>query len=860
MSFVGSMFGGGGKGANYTAGQAPILSPVNLNQTGAAYNQAQSGLQQQQAFVNALQAQNGLANQSGVFNQLQGVANGTGPNPALAMLNQQTGNNVNQQAALMAGQRGAGSNVGLMARQIGQQGAGIQQNAIGQGAGLQAQQQFGALGQMGQIAGEQVGNLSSSLMGQNQATQAEQAQLLNAIDAINRNKVGMQSNMNQANSNIQSGIAGTQGQIIGGAMNGIGPAGKLIGSMFAGGGTVPGYAPGGQVFEPSSFAGRFLAGFQDPSLNQGQMPVQNGFNPTQSMPSNLSQGMANGMQSIAQGIYNVGNGLFSTHNENNDLIPGLSQGGNVKNMRPGGDVPGQAKVSGDSYANDTVSAKLSPGEIVIPRSIAEHPNAPALAAQFVANELAKKKPLMQGNLKAGFNDGGTSGQSVFGDAYDNARPAMDEPMEAPASPQTGPTIASTPVNQGPMSPDYVKNLSDNMNKQLADNDALGKQAQKSQASQVSAIDPLIHDLRRQGNLDQIHTQNLIEDHQKLMNDYAAGHIDPGRVINNMSTGSKIGTAIGLIIGGMGSGITHQPNLAYEMLNNEINNDIKAQTDEMGKKQNLMTANMQQFRNVQDAQQATRANKLGIIDLEMKKAAMQSGSQEAMLRYQLAHDQMQGEIYKTLIPLQWKQDAYKQASGGGDANSIDPASLVGQIVDPAHQKDVTDAIGVAQHISNNIPEVTRLFDEEAKEVRPYSAGGIGKGLKATYYGALPGTESGAGKQLTALQTPLVKSEIGRNSEFTDKVLRAARPAFGDSDERIEEKRRNYINLWKDLHQQAATTAKGLSNGILDLNKFSSTNPVLNTVSKIPNGQAMLQWSMKHPNQQEAEIFLKKIGVK
>ena len=34
----------------------------------------------------------------------------------------------------------------------------------------------------------------------------------------------------------------------------------------------------------------------------------------------------------------------------------------------GGTVPGKAKVSGDSFANDIVNAKLSPGEIVIPRS------------------------------------------------------------------------------------------------------------------------------------------------------------------------------------------------------------------------------------------------------------------------------------------------------------------------------------------------------------------------------------------------------------------------------------------------------------------------------------------------------------
>lgn len=40
----------------------------------------------------------------------------------------------------------------------------------------------------------------------------------------------------------------------------------------------------------------------------------------------------------------------------------------------GGKVPGQAKVSGDSQQNDVVDVKLSPGEIVIPRSHADNPD------------------------------------------------------------------------------------------------------------------------------------------------------------------------------------------------------------------------------------------------------------------------------------------------------------------------------------------------------------------------------------------------------------------------------------------------------------------------------------------------------
>lgn len=46
-------------------------------------------------------------------------------------------------------------------------------------------------------------------------------------------------------------------------------------------------------------------------------------------------------------------------------------GGKVQDFKQGGQVPGQAKVPGDHPINDTVHAKLSPQEIVVPRSLAE---------------------------------------------------------------------------------------------------------------------------------------------------------------------------------------------------------------------------------------------------------------------------------------------------------------------------------------------------------------------------------------------------------------------------------------------------------------------------------------------------------
>ena len=56
----------------------------------------------------------------------------------------------------------------------------------------------------------------------------------------------------------------------------------------------------------------------------------------------------------------------------------------------GGNVPGMPEVSGDSRRNDKVHALLSPGEVVVPRSIAHNPDR---VKQFVSHLLKQPKPI-----------------------------------------------------------------------------------------------------------------------------------------------------------------------------------------------------------------------------------------------------------------------------------------------------------------------------------------------------------------------------------------------------------------------------------------------------------------------------------
>lgn len=315
---IGSIFGGGDSAPQAQA--APIMTPVTTQQATDAYTQQQQLQQQQHNLAGQLGAQNGIQNQSNVYNALQNVATGQGYNPAQAMLNNATGANTANQAALMASGRGAGANPGQIARLAAQQGAANQQNAVGQGAALQAQQSLGALGQQGGLATQMVGQQMGQT-NQNAATNlGEQQALLNSIAGVNTANVANTSQMNQNNTSRYNAAQDMSGNMIGGLMGGAasaigGPVAKIF-SNFAEGGPVD--------------------------------PIHNIYYAAQG-------GALNGEK-------------------------------HAKTMEP---VPGKAKVKGDSIKNDTVPAKLSPGEIIIPKSVMESEDPMKEGTKFLADALRK---------------------------------------------------------------------------------------------------------------------------------------------------------------------------------------------------------------------------------------------------------------------------------------------------------------------------------------------------------------------------------------------------------------------------------------------------------------------------------------
>lgn len=366
---IGGLLGlnGGASGSGYAApAQANIINPTNQYQLNNAYQGTQGSLASQQQLLTALQGQNGIGNQSQVYGQLQGVANGTGPNPAQAMLNQATGANVANQAALMAGQRGAGANVGLIARQAAQQGAQAQQQAAGQAATLQANQSLNALNSAGSLANTQASQQLGQTNANAQTQLAQQQALLGAQQGVNNANVASQGNVNSANAGLANTTMQGQQTGIGGLINGLGGA---VGGLFKGAAGAVDATPG-----ILAAAGPEAAGIGEGAMAGGAADA-------------AGSGLAEGLLLAAKGGEIKG--------PRSKLGQHLKSGKGLQDYKSGGAVqagPGQKAVaSGNSYSNDKIPALLSEHEIVLPREVTMSKDPVKASAKFVASVIAKRK-------------------------------------------------------------------------------------------------------------------------------------------------------------------------------------------------------------------------------------------------------------------------------------------------------------------------------------------------------------------------------------------------------------------------------------------------------------------------------------
>lgn len=300
------------------------------------------------------------ANQRMMSQDLQNQAMGIGgPAPEQTMLNQQTGANTANQAALMAGQRGASSNPALMAKMIAQQGAMNQQGAVGQGATMAQQRMMGAQNQRMQLEQAQAQNYLQSQNIMQGALASQNRDVTTGVLGAEQIQNAQNMQANNANSQLMGGVLGA-GALIGGAMLMGAPAGVYKGGKIE---KPKGYDLGGIV--------RYDAA-GDPS--GPSQPSDSGGSPMSSVMGGL-QGAASLKGLMGGSGGSSGNGQYSS------TLSGEAKGGKIS---------GKSEVPGNSPENDKVPALLSPGEVVIDKETLADKGAIGKAARMVADHIAQR--------------------------------------------------------------------------------------------------------------------------------------------------------------------------------------------------------------------------------------------------------------------------------------------------------------------------------------------------------------------------------------------------------------------------------------------------------------------------------------
>lgn len=206
-----------------------------------------------------------------------------------------------------------------------------------------------------------------------------------------------------------------------------------------------------------------------------------------------------------------------------------------------------------------------------------------------------------------------------------ANAPQPEPMAGPAPASLMPQQAPQPENPDPFGYGQLgQDIRGGMGQINAANQAeaasigqLGEQKAKLYEQQNQDLQKLQADT-------QARFDHYMQQADAVAKDALNGHISPNHYMESMSSGKKVATAIGLILGGMGGGLTGTENAAAKFLNQQIERDVQAQQADAANKQNLYSHFLRQGESVQNAANLTRAFTANIyankIEAEGAKAA------------------------------------------------------------------------------------------------------------------------------------------------------------------------------------------------------------------------------------------------
>lgn len=265
---------------------------------------------------------------------------------------------------------------------------------------------------------------------------------------------------------------------------------------------------------------------------------------------------------------------------------------------------------------------------------------------------------------------------------------------------------------------------------------------------------------------QKHLTQLDQEGQAFLHDVQNGHIDPKHYLGDMSTGQKVATGIGLILGGIGSGLTGGENPVLKMLNSQIDRDIEAQKANLSNKHTLLSANMQQHNNLNQATMQTRIQMQDLLKVGLEKAAAQAQSPQAKANALQALGQLDQSTAQMKGQLAARQAIMSSAASG----HIQPEQVIYMNVPKERQAEASKQLKDAQDRASAGQQAIKVFDDLNGQTL---GGALHPGRKAAL--------------VDPIAVSMARDAAGRVNEYEMKAFQNLFPAPGDAAETRTKKR-------------------------------------------------------------------------
>lgn len=352
---------------------------------------------------------------------------------------------------------------------------------------------------------------------------------------------------------------------------------------------------------------------------------------------------------------------------------------------------------------------------------------------------------------------------------------MSQPPPAPVNVQ--PPVQA-PVQPVPAFPDPGKKMEAGIAElegaKFGEAKAMGQQG----ADEAKQLEEHQKSLQSIDNNFQAEMANLNAEREATVKDYNEGHIDPNHFMNSKSVPGKISTAIGLLLGGLGAGLTGGENVVAKFLEKQIDRDVDAQKAEMGKKWNAISALQQKYGNLKDA---TSAYRIIANDLNVNKMAQIAAKSQNPILMQRA------QAYKAETDLKYAPEmaqlSYRRALlSSVESGHVNPAQVAQNFIQDPHARGETiKELETIQKAKQGLQSIDSVMGQIAKLQTVESR--VGSPLQSP----------SQIKSLNSQIATMAKEAFGKVSDQEQKILGENEILFRDSPATIKLKTENLKNM-------------------------------------------------------------------